>query len=97
MDKLVEQIKKSMRIRNDAINDVIKSDIEAAVLDLIRVGVQPYMAGENKQLKEDNLIHKAIELYSKGEQDFQGKGEKYTASYEKLRDSLSLCGEYNEK
>ena len=84
-----------MRFKNTALDGPIQNDIEAAILDLIRVGVQPYSDIENKVLKEDALINKAIELYCKGEADFQGKGAEYTASYEKLRDSLSMCGEYN--
>lgn len=92
---LLNQIKGSMRFKNTALDGPIQNDIEAAILDLIRVGVQPYSDIENKVLKEDALINKAIELYCKGEADFQGKGAEYTASYEKLRDSLSMCGEYN--
>ncbi len=93
--ELVKQIKDSMRIKHSASDDSIQKDIEAAILDLVRVGVQPYYDVELKALKEDALINKAIELYCKGEADFQGKGPQYTASYEKLRDSISLCGDYN--
>lgn len=92
--KLLSQVKDSMRFKHNALDDPIQKDIEAAILDLIRVGVQPYSDVEGKVLKEDALISKAIELYCKSEEDFQGKGEKYTAAYEKLRDSLSLSGEY---
>ena len=93
--KLVTQIKDSMRIKHTASDNSIQRDIEAAILDLLRVGVQPYGNLESKTLKDDALIGKAIELYCKGEADFQGKGPQYTASYEKLRDSMSLCGDYN--
>lgn len=95
-EKLVKQIKDSMRIKHTASDEPIQKDIEAAILDLVRVGVQPYSDVGLKSLKEDELINKAIELYCKGEADFQGKGEKYSAAYEKLRDSLSLSGGYNE-
>lgn len=93
---LLQQIKDSMRIKHSALDPAIEGDIEAATLDLVRVGVQPYLSKENKTLKEDALLWKAIELYSKGEEDYQGKGDKYSLSYEKLRDSLALCGDYNE-
>ena len=93
---LLQQIKDSMRIKHSALDSAIQDDIEAATLDLIRVGVQPYSNVENKTLKEDALLRKACELYSKAEEDYQGKGEKYNQSYEKLRDSLALCGDYNE-
>lgn len=96
-EELVKQIRDSMRIKHTASDDSIKNDIEAAILDLIRVGVQPYTDVESKTLKEDALINKALELYCKGEADFQGKGPQYTVSYEKLRDSMSMCGDYNAR
>ena len=102
--ELFEQIKDSMRIKHDALNDVIQNDIDAGTLDLIRSGVQPYrkkngeyvLAGNKKVLRNDALIGKALELYSKAQEDYQGKGEKYQKAYESLRDSLALCGDYNE-
>lgn len=96
--KLLEQIRKSMRISHNALDDMLKTDIEAGALDLLRAGVQPYSvnAKGKKIIKEDALIHKAIELYAKAQEDYEGKGERYNVSYEKLRDSLALCGDYNE-
>lgn len=94
--ELKEHIKSTMRIKHDALDSVISSDIEACTLDLIRVGVQPYSDKEQKVLKEDALIKKAAELYCKAQEDFQGKGTEYGSAYEKLRDSLSLCGDYDE-
>ncbi|MDD3369403.1 MAG: hypothetical protein PHP50_11065 [Lachnospiraceae bacterium] len=102
---LLSQIKKSMRIKHTELDDDITADIEAGTLDLIRVGIQPYqkendeyVTDENgkKVMKDDALICKAIELYCKAQADYQGKQEQYTAAYEKLRDSLSLCGDYIE-
>lgn len=92
--KLLDQIKKSMRIRHNALDETLQSDINAGALDLLRVGVQPYQSG--KAIKNNALIRKAIELYAKAEENYEGEGERYKKSYEKLRDSLSLCGDYNE-
>lgn len=95
--KMLDQIKKSMRISHNALDDILKEDIKAGALDLLRSGVLPYRKESNtKQIKNDALIRKAIELYAKAQEDFEGKGERYQISYEKLRDSLSLCGDYNE-
>lgn len=96
--ELLDQIKISMRISHDKLDENIKSDIETGLLDMRRVGIQPYTNadGSEGQLK-DGLIGKAVELYCKAQSDFQGKGDQYHASYENLRDALSLCGEYNEK
>lgn len=96
MNKLVKPIKDSMRIRHSKLNADIKSNIAAATTDMIRVGVQPYCDIEKKKLKNDSLIKKAIELYCKAQADYMGKGAQFEASYEKLRDALSLCGDYNE-
>ena len=48
-----------------------------------------------KGKEDDALIIKACELYVKWQEDFDGKSENYQKAYEKLRDSLSLCGDYN--
>ncbi|MBO5208488.1 MAG: hypothetical protein J6B68_03995 [Lachnospiraceae bacterium] len=96
--EMLEQIKLSMRISHHALDDVILADMEVAAHDLLRVGVNPYQLNqtEEKVIKEDALIYKAMELYVKAQVDFEGKGESYNSSYEKLRDSLALSGDYNE-
>ena len=96
--KLLDQIKKSMRISHNALDDMLKTDIAAGALDLSRASVQPYQSKSNngQSIKNDALIRKAIELYAKAQEDYEGKGERYQNSYEKLRDSLALCGDYNE-
>lgn len=94
MDELVEKIKNSMRIKHSALDQDIKDNIEVAAADFIRVGVWPY-SDEKKTVKKDALITKAMELYCKAQADFEGKGIQFQASYEKLRDAISLCGDYN--
>lgn len=95
MRELVKAIKDSMRIRHSALDADIEDNIEAASADMIRVGVQPYSNDKKKKLKDDKLIQKAVELYCKAQADYLGKGPQFEASYEKLRDALSLCGDYN--
>ena len=97
MNKLVKDIKDSMRIRHSALNADIENNISAATADMIRVGVQPYFNVKKKRLKDDHLIRKAVELYCKAQANYMGKGPQFEASYEKLRDALSLCGDYNEQ
>lgn len=98
MSKLVEQVKKSMRISHKALDSVISDDIKAGALDLNTGGVQPFTIESNgkKKLKDDPLINKALELYCKWQEDFQGKGDQYEKSYKSLKNSLALCGDYNE-
>lgn len=96
MEELLKSIKDSMRIRHSALDADIKDNIMAAAADMYRVGVQPYADAKHKKLKKDHLIDKAVELYCKGQADYLGKGTQFEASYEKLRDALSLCGDYAE-
>lgn len=103
--ELLELIRKSQRISHSALDDVLMSDIHAAARELSRVGVNPYQTDTDGSIvndEQDNpvicdkpLILKAIELYAKGMEDFEGKGDKYMLSFEKLRDAMSLSGEYN--
>lgn len=92
MQELIRQIKASMRIAHNALDDTIQADILAGAQDLQRVGIRPYE--ENGKLKEEALIRKALELYCKAQEDYQGKGTNYEASYAGLRDAMSLCGSY---
>ena len=82
----VEDIRKSMRISHDALNDEISRNLQACLLDLERVGVNAAKGGP--------LIDKACELYCKCQQDYQGKADQYKRSYEELRDAMSLAGDY---
>lgn len=95
MNELVKSIKDSMRIKHSALDADIEENIAAVAADLIRVGVQPYSNVDEKKLKDDSLIRKACELYCKAQADYLGKGPQFERSYERLRDALSLCGDYN--
>lgn len=96
MEELMNMIKDSMRIRHTALDADILSNIEAAAADMARAGVRPYSDATRHTLKDDPLIRKAAELYCKYQADYIGKGAQFEKSYEKLRDSMSLCGDYNE-
>lgn len=84
-----EYVRKSMRINHKLLDDEIKSNIDTALRDMSRVGVDTS--------KNDRLIDKACELYCKAQLNYQGKGEQYQKLYEKLRDEMSLSSEYMEK
>lgn len=94
---LLEQIKKSTRISHTALDETISSDMKAAALDLERVGIKPYEKSEDEKiiLKDNELIYKVIELFCKAQANYEGNGETYQKAYERMRDSLSLCGDYN--
>ena len=83
----VEDVKKSMRIGHNLSDDEIQRNIETALLDMSRVGVNVD--------KKNQLVDKACELYCKAQFDYQGKGESYLKNYEKLRDGMSMSGEHS--
>lgn len=90
---MLEKIKLSMRIFHNVLDSDIKSNIDACMLDLQRVGVSKKHAGVTTT---DALIYKAAELYCKWQSDFDSKADQYQKAYEKLRDAISLCGTYAE-
>ena len=92
-----------MRINHDLLDVTFENDIQTAALELYRSGVQPYVVNEEgkiviidgqRQILDDELIHKAIELYVKAQNDYNGKGEQLQQAFQKLSDSLALCGDY---
>lgn len=82
----VEQMRMKMRISHSRLDQDIGSNIESARLDMGRVGVSPE--------KDDALTDKAVELYCKAQFDYLGKGEQFRENYERLRDAMSMSGEY---
>ena len=87
---MLSLIKQKIRISHNKLDDAIQSDIDACLLDLKRVGIL-HISEDG----DDELINKLAELYVKGQIDYQGNGDRYTQAYEKMRDGLSMCGDYN--
>ena len=81
-----EQVRKKMRISHSRMDDDIASNIEAARLDMGRVGIDPGV--------DNALVDKAVELYCKAQFDYLGKGERFRENYEGLRDAMSMAAEY---
>ena len=80
------EIRKSMRISHSALDNDIERDINAARLDMSRVGID--------EKKDNALIDKAIELYCKAQFDYLGKGEQFHKAYDKMIDSMALSEDY---
>lgn len=85
---LLNTIKKSLRITHDKTDDDLMEMIEACKKDLLRVGVK------NVDDK-DPLIRQAIKIFVKCQINYEGQAERYEKAYNLLRDSLSMCGDYN--
>lgn len=88
---MLEKIKLSMRVTHDKLDYDISANIDACLYDLTRVGVVT-VGKEN-----DPLIVKSAELYCKWQYNYDGSADRYERAYVALRDSLSLCGDYNAK
>lgn len=86
---MLDEIKLALRITHNALDTDIQRNIDSALLDLSRVGV-------DVTDQTNGLIIKACELYCKMQYDFDGKGEQFSRHYEKLRDSLSRAEDYRE-
>ena len=86
---MLEKVKLALRIKSNKLDEEITDLIEACKIDLGLSGV--------KRIKDtDPLIQQAIKLYCKANFGLDNKdSEKYQKSYEMLKISLSLCGDYN--
>ena len=86
---MLESIKLALRIKSSAFDLEILDLINAAKLDL-------RLSGIIKFEEEDPLILQAVKTYCKANFGLDNKdSEKYQASYESLKQHLSLCGDYN--
>lgn len=81
-----EEIRKRMRITHAYMDDDIRSNMEAARLDMGRVGIDAE--------KDNALMDKAVELYCKAQFDYLGKGEQFRKNYEDLRNAMSMSEAY---
>ena len=96
--EIAAQLKESMRISTDALDNELLRNAEMCLDDLERVGVrrEDKNGGRLSRLGYVGLREKAIELSVKWQFDFMGKGEMYRRNYEALRDALSMSEDYRE-
>lgn len=86
---MLEKVKLVLRIKTNKLDDEISDLIKSAKVDLSISGVK-------KIDEEDPLIQQAIKVYCKANFGLDNKdSEKYQKSYDLLKQSLSLCGDYN--
>ncbi len=84
---MLAAVKKNLRITSAALDDDLQGDIDAALMDLQRVGI-------DVTDQSQPLIIKAVKLYCRWQQDYMGKGEQYCKAYTGLMQALSLAGDY---
>ena len=88
-------IKQALKITINAFDDDIESNIDTALLELGRVGVN--VTGlTSASIDVNKLILKACELYCKWQFNFMSKGEQFQSNFEQLRDALSVTSQYTE-
>ena len=88
-------IKQALKITINAFDDDIRSNIDTALLELGRVGVN--VTGlTSTSIDVNKLILKACELYCKWQFNFMSKGEQFQSNFEQLRDALSVTSQYTE-
>ena len=92
---MFETIKQALKFSIDNFDDEIKSNIDTALLELSRVGVNVTDL-TNASTDVDKLIIKACELYCKWQFNFMGKGEQFEKNFDALRDALSVTSSYLE-
>jgi len=86
---MLESVRLSLRITNNAFDEEIKELINSCKSDL-------KLAGVSKIKNNDPLILRAVTLYAKGHFGFADMGEKYIQAYDMLKMSLSLAGDYTQ-
>ncbi len=84
---ILDDVKANLRISGNALDDDIQGDIDAALMDLHRVGI-------DVTDQSQPLIIKAVKLYCRWQQDYMGKGDQYCKAYTGLMQALSLAGDY---
>ncbi len=93
---MLNEIKLALRRTSTTLDNEIKDNIETALLELSRVGVN--VKGITSESKNVNkLIIKACELYCKAQFNFMSKGELFQKNFEALRDALAVTSQYTDE
>jgi hypothetical protein len=90
---MFELIKGALRLSINSFDNDIKSNIDTALLELSRVGVDVTDL-TNASTDVNKLILKACELYCKWQFNFMSKGEQFEKNFVSLRDALSVTSQY---
>ena len=85
---MLEKVKLALRIKTTKLDEEIQGLIDACLIDLSISGV--------RKLEADPIIIRAVILYCKANFGLSNSdSEKYQNSYDLLKMSLKLCGDYN--
>lgn len=91
---LIDSVKTALRISHGKLDDDISQHISACLADMKRLGIS--VPDDIEEVNDIPLVFAAVKIYCMAQYDFLNKGEQYKKQYEKLRDTLSLSGNYRE-
>lgn len=84
------EMRNRLRLTGDAHDGEIAAKMAVADAELARVGINVNAEGANAL----NLLDYARELFCKAEFNFDGRGERYMAQFEAVRDAMKLSSFY---
>ena len=90
---MLDKVKLALRYVDSTLNTEIQDIIDAAKLDLKRVGV----VVPDDETEIDAQMEIAIILYARWHFDFENDGARYKTMYYDKRADLALCGDYNHE
>ena len=89
-DAMITSAKKWLRITTTSVDEEIKQVMEACLIDLKNGGVAVIDP-------DDPAIQQAMKLFLKAQFGYDSGAERFGQSYEFLKASLALSGDYNEE
>ena len=90
-NKLLNAVKKSMRVTHNQLDSDFEAKINAALAEMKRVGID---VPADVDVAKDFLIVTGCELYVKWMDNYEDQGEIYHKSFEQLRDAISMSSGY---
>ena len=87
--ELIAKIKKRIRLKSNGSEEEIKDLVSAAAIELEKAGVYGN--------PEDPLYYQAVVLYCKANYGYDENTERFRKSFEALRDSMALSGDYEKQ
>ncbi len=85
---ILDDVKKSLGIIHNKLDDDIETAIKACQIDL-------QMAGVVDIDDTDPLTAQAIKLYCRSWYNYQGVSERYEQYYNSVKNAMAVCGLYN--
>lgn len=89
-EEMINSAKKWLRITTSTVDEEIEQVIQACLIDLKNGGVEVIDL-------EDPAIQQAVKLFLKSQFGYDMNAERFGQSYEFLKKSLALSGDYNKR